>query len=141
MKTTAMVGELTKREKQMLLEVRQSRRYPIARFELHSSRSEELVSTALDYVRIVEEDDSMELVKERGEALRSLEEKGLLRADYDINVWVCGDHTIYYRSALYALLCRTAMEAQSLPGCVFDVPAIRKGYVRLTARGRKAVCV
>ena len=134
-------GELTKREKQMLLEVRQSRRYPVARFELHSSRSEELISTALDYVRIVEEDDSMELVKERGEALRSLEEKGYIRVDFSSNVWVCGDHRIYYRSFLYALLCRTAMEAQSLPECVFDVPSIRKGYVYLTTRGKGAVCI
>ena len=132
--------QLTKREKQMLLEIRQSRRYPVARFELHSSRSEELVSTALNYVRIVEEGDSMELVKERGEALCSLEEKGYIRVDYQGNVWVCGDHTLYYRSDLYALLCHTAMEAQSLPDCVFDVPAIRKGYVYLTAKGKKAQC-
>ena len=93
-------GELTKREKQMLLEVRQRRRYPVARFELHSSCSEELISTALDYVRIVEEDDSMELVKERGEAIRSLEEKGYIRVDFSSNVWVCGDHRILLQKFL-----------------------------------------
>ena len=72
--------------------------------------------------------------------LAKLEEKGYIRVDYQGNVWVCGDHTLYYRSDLYALLCHTAMEAQSLPDCVFDVPAIRKGYVYLTTKGKKTQC-
>ena len=57
---------LTRREKQTLVELSQAARYPIVRFELHSSEEEELLSVALDAVRITETDDSMELVKERG---------------------------------------------------------------------------
>ncbi len=132
--------ELTPREKQMLLELRQSRRYPVARLELHSSREEELVSTALDFVRITESEDSMELVKQRGEALKGLVEKGLAWVDFESRVWVCGDHTVYYRSQIYQLLCQTAMEAQALPDCLFDIPALRKGYMGVTGKGKKILC-
>lgn len=131
---------LSEREKQMLRELRQSRRYPVARFELHSSQSEELVSTALNFVRITEPEDSMELVQERSRALRSLVEQGLVWADFESNVWVAGDHVIYYRSRIYEQLCSTAMEAQKLPGTLFDLPFLRKGYLYLTARGRKTLC-
>ena len=69
--------DLTHREKQTLTELSQATRYPIVRFELHSDAQPELVSIALNHVRIVEENDTMELVKERGEALRHLMELGL----------------------------------------------------------------
>ena len=54
--------ELTWREKHLLRAIGQACRYPVARFELHSDSSEELVMTALDYVRITEPEDSMELI-------------------------------------------------------------------------------
>lgn len=130
--------KLTQREKQMLREIGQAKRYPITRFELHSDSSDELVMTALDFVRITEIEDSIDLIKERAAALKSLWEKGLVRVDYSVNIWVTGDYDIYYRSAAYELLCHTAMEAAKLPDVLFTIPKMVKGYVRLTLKGESA---
>lgn len=129
--------ELTWREKHLLRELSQAGRYPVARFELHSDSSEELVMTALDYVRITEPEDSMELIKERAGALKTLHEKGLIAADFSVNIWVTGDYDVYYRSAVYELLCHTAMEAAKRPDTLFTIPVLVKGYLRLTRRGEQ----
>ena len=44
--------ELTELEKQILLLMKEKRRLPIVRFELHSSKDAELACTALNYVWI-----------------------------------------------------------------------------------------
>ena len=107
--------DLTHREKQTLTELSQATRYPIVRFELHSDAQPELVSIALNHVRIVEENDTMELVKERGEALRHLMELGFVHLDYDINVWGASDYNVYYRSELYEKFCHLVMEGPNGP--------------------------
>jgi len=129
--------KLTEDEKKILLEMQNEKRYPIVRLELHSSQEDELVNTALNYVRITDETDSMELVKARGIALQSLMEKGLVFIDYTIRVWVVGDYTIYYKSKIYELLCNTVLESSKHPGTIFDMPYLRKGYANLTARGEE----
>ncbi len=129
---------LTKREKKILRELSQASRYPIARFELHCDQEEELVSVALNYVRIAEEDDSMDLVKERAAALQHLMELGLVFIDYTTSVWVAGDYDVYYRSRLYELFCRTAMEGAKRPGFLFNLAYLRKGYAMLTEKGLEA---
>jgi len=129
--------KLTEDEKKILLEMQNEKRYPIVRLELHSSQEDELVNTALNYVRITDETDSMELVKARGIALQSLMEKGLVFIDYTIRVWVVGDYTIYYKSKIYELLCNTVLESSKQPGTIFDMPYLRKGYANLTARGEE----
>lgn len=131
--------ELTWREKHLLREIGQARRYPVARFELRSDSSEELAMTALDYVRVTEPADAMELIKERAGALKSLHEKGLVAADFSVNIWVAGDYDVYYRSAVYELLCHTAMEAAKRPDTLFTIPVLVKGYIRLTRRGYSTV--
>ena len=130
---------LTRREKQTLVELSQAARYPIVRFELHSSEEEELLSVALDAVRITETDDSMEFVKERGAALRHLADLGLVVLDYDVSVWGQGDYDVYYRSNLYELFCHTAMEAAQKPGFLFNLAVLRKGRARLTRTGVDAL--
>jgi hypothetical protein len=114
-----------------------AKRFPIVRLELHSSKEEELVNTALNYVWITDEDDSMEEVKERGEAIKSLMEQGLVFIDYTIRVWVAGDYDIYYKSKIYELLCHTVMESAKQPNTLFDTPYLRKGYAQLTRKGEK----
>lgn len=129
--------KLTEDEKKILLEMQNEKRYPIVRLELHSSQEDELVNTALNYVRITDETDSMELVKARGAALQSLMEKGLVFIDYTIRVWVADDYTIYYKSKIYELLCNTVLENSKQPDTIFDMPYLRKGYANLTARGEE----
>jgi hypothetical protein len=130
---------LTEEEKNILTEIRESQRYPIVRLELHNSENEELISIALNYVRITDAEDSMETVKTRSAALKSLMEKGLVFIDYTVRVWVSGDYDVYYKSKIYELLCRTVMESAKQPGAVFNLPYMRKGYATPTLKGAKAV--
>ena len=129
---------LTEEEKNILTEIRESQRYPIVRLELHNSENAELISIALNYVRITDAEDSMETVKTRSAALKSLMEKGLVFIDYTVRVWVSGDYDVYYKSKIYELLCRTVMESAKQPGAVFNLPYMRKGYATLTLKGAKA---
>lgn len=130
---------LTEDEKNILLDIGREKRYPIVRLELHSSENEEAVSTALNYVRITDPEDSMETVKARSAALKSLMEKGLVFIDYTVRVWVSGDYDVYYKSKIYELLCHTVMESAKQPGAVFNLPYMRKGYATRTVKGMKAV--
>nr|WP_319487416.1 hypothetical protein [uncultured Caproiciproducens sp.] len=129
---------LTEEEKNILLDIKHSKRYPIVRLELHSSENEELASIALNYVRITSVDDAMETVKARAAALKSLMEKGLVFIDYTVRVWVSGDYDLYYKSKVYELLCHTIMESAKQPGAIFNLPYMRKGYATLTVKGTKA---
>ena len=130
---------LTEGEKNILLDIDREKRYPIVRLELHSSENEEVVSVALNYVRITDPEDSMETVKVRSAALKSLMEKGLVFIDYTVLVWVSGDYDVYYKSKIYELLCHTVMESAKQPGAVFNLPYMRKGYAILTVKGAKTV--
>jgi hypothetical protein len=129
---------LTEQEKLILHAMNNTKRFPIARMELHSSLEKELVNTALNYVWITNEDDSMEEVKAHATALQSLMEKGLVFIDYTIKVWVAGDYDVYYQSKIYELLCHTVMESAKQPNTLFDLPYLRKGYAELTRKGEKA---
>ena len=120
---------LSQFEKEILEEVCKAPRFPIVRFELHSSQEPELRSIALKHVWITQEDDSMELVKKRSAALESLRKKGLVRISYSLPAYVQSDYQIYYRSKLYELLCHTVMEAQGKPDFLFDMPFMRFGQV------------
>ena len=122
-------------EKEILIEMSQKKRYPIVRLELHNSENQDIISIALNYVRITDPEDTMDVVKSRGEALKSLMEKGLVFIDYTTRVWVAGDYDIYYKSKIYELLCHTVMDAAKNPGAVFNQPYMRKGYAKLTVNG------
>ncbi len=136
-----MYLDLTEEEKAMLVEIRNTKRFPIVRLELHSSEQKELVNTALNYVRINDPDDSMEVVKARGKVLQTLMERGFVFIDYTVHVWVSGDYDVYYKSKIYELLCHTVMESAKRPGTVFNLPYMKKGYASLTHKGEKAAAV
>ena len=128
---------LTDLQEDMLLAMRRGR-FPLARFELHNDAEEELAMTALDNVWMQDPEDPMELLRQRGAALRALEEHGLIAVDFVPSACVAGDHTVYYRSKAYELLCRTALEAsQSVENCLFNLPVLCRGYAELTPRGRR----
>ena len=133
--------DLTEEEKQILQEINREKRFPIVRLELHNSEEEELVNIALNYVRITQPNDSMETVKAKGAALKSLMERGLVFIDYTVHVWVSGDYDVYYKSEIYELLFHTVMESAKRPGTVFNLPYMRKGYAALTYKGSKLASV
>ena len=128
---------LSPEERALLESVAASKRYPVVRFELWSSRDRELRSTALNNVRLEAADEPMETVKARGDKLARLTEAGLIRLDFGPAVTVASDYAVYGRSAVYALLCGMVEEGKGRPGFLFDTPHIRRGRAVLTARGRR----
>jgi len=129
--------DLSDEQKEILQDMEQAKRFPIVRLEMHNSEQEELVNIALNYVRITDENDSMELVKSRAAALQGLMEQGFVFIDYTVHIWVSGDYDVYYKSKIYELLCHTVMESAKQPKAIFNLPYMRKGYAQLTQKGRK----
>lgn len=123
----------TSAQKEILCSMTQNRRFPLVRFELHRENQPELCSIALNYVFIKDPADSMELVKERGEALRTLMEQGIVYINYTTRTWVHGDYDVYYRSKLYEDLCHSVMESSKNPAAIFNLPYMRKGYASFTS--------
>lgn len=113
------------------------KRYPVARFELHSSRNTELVSVALDRVHLNHIDDSIEQIKYHACLLEKLEQQGFIRLEYALPVTVRSDYQIFYDSAAYRQLCALVKEGKSRPGFLFDQAVIRRGRAVLTAAGKR----
>ena len=125
---------LTPLELELLFRLQQIPFLPLARFLLKSSRSPHLCSVALAPVYLLEEDDSLETVKETGRALLSLEEAGLVTLDYDIPLQG-GSNALYAQSPLYQEFVQVAAQGSALPGAVFDQPALEMGSMAVTPRG------
>ena len=107
---------------------------PLTRFVLTSSKDESLNLSALQPVAINDESESMETVKQRGLALLSLEDKGLITLDYDIPI-AAYDYEGYKKSAVFVQLQQAAQEAASKPGFLFDTASIEMGSMALTDMG------
>ena len=129
---------LTIEETELLGKIAEAKRYALVQFELGSSKDTSLRSIALRNVHIVEEDESMQIVKARGAVLQRLSDEGYIILDFHPAVHVASDYAIYSKSAIYMQLCEMAEEAKTKPGFLYDSPCIRKGSVVLTAKGRKA---
>ena len=130
---------ISKEEKETLQAIQNSERFPIVRFELHSTKSKELISTALNYAWITDAQDSMETVKARAAVLQSLQEKMLIQINYSMKAWVASDYKIYYESKIYEMLCHMVIEGQNNPKFLFDTPYMKQGMVTLTKAGSAAV--
>lgn len=61
---------MTEKAGNLLQEIARSKRYPVVRFELKSTKDRSLRSTALNHVRIQKADEGIEEIKERGAALQ-----------------------------------------------------------------------
>ena len=117
---------ISQEEKQLLKEIAGANRYPVCRFELRSSREDELISTALDAVHLERQDEEMEPVKARAPLLKSLEEKGLL--------------VLYYHdSDLFHLLEQLVAEGSQREGYLFDYAFVKRGMAVLTCKGKYAI--
>lgn len=130
---------ITKEERELLQQIQAAPRYPVCRFELRSSREEDLISTALDAVHLTDVDESMESVKARAALLKSLEEKGLLVLFYDLKTFVKSDYQPYHNSAIFHQLHQLAQEGGKREGYLFDYAFVKKGMAVLTVRGKYAV--
>ncbi len=130
--------KLSPEQKALIADVKNCKRYCVTRFELRSSSESDLISTALDFVRIEEIHDTMEAVKSRGALLREMCEEGLVRACFRLPVSARSDYQIYYDSDLFAQLCGLAEEGRGKPGFLFDTAAVKRGVITVTQKGRAA---
>ena len=74
--------ELSAEELALLKEIKESSRYAVANFELRSSGNDGIYTGAMENVHLLDKDEEMTPVVERGELLETLKEKGLIVPNY-----------------------------------------------------------
>ncbi|NLC32378.1 MAG: hypothetical protein GX781_03675 [Clostridiales bacterium] len=131
---TGGIQGLSDEEAKLLRLIGQFGSLPLARFVLTSTKDDSLHMSALEPAAIEHENESIETVKQRGEVLLSLEDKGLITLDYDIPISGY-EYEGYQASAIFSTLQSAAQEAASKPGFLFDTAAIDRGSMALTDMG------
>lgn len=127
---------LSMAEKEMLLKIKNSKRFPVVRFELRSTKDRSLLSIALNHVWLTDINDSMETVKANAAVLQKLQDNALIHIRYSVPAFVKSDYTVYYESKIYELLRQTVEDGKQKPHFIFDTPFIKRGIVSLTERGQ-----
>lgn len=130
--------ELTVEELALLKEIKKSDRYAVANFELRSSGNDEIYTGAMENVHLLDKDEAMTPVVERGELLETLKEKGMIVLNYDLGVYVKSDYVIFKESKLYKELEEAVSEAKE-QGFTFDILYMAKGRAVLTVKGKYAL--
>ena len=130
--------KLSQEQLALIAEIKTCKRYCVTRFELRNSRESELISTALDFVRIEDIHDTMEAVKKRGALLREMCEEGLVQPCFHLPVSARSDYQRYYDSDLFAQLNELVEEGRGKPSFLFDTAAIKRGVITVTQKGRAA---
>ena len=130
--------ELTPEELALLQEIKNSRRYAVANFELRSSQNDEIYTGAMENVHLLDKDEEMTPVVERGELLEQLKEKGLIVLNYELGVYVKSDYVIFKESHLWTEL-ETAVAEAKEQNFTFDLLHMTKGLAELTVKGSYAL--
>ena len=130
--------ELTPEELALLKEIKESCRYAVANFELRSSGNDEIYTGAMENVHLLDKGEEMTPVVERGELLETLKEKGLIKLDYEVGVYVKSDYVIFKESKLWKELEDAVAEAKE-QGFTFDLLHMTKGCAELTIKGKYAL--
>ena len=125
---------LSDEEAKLLRLIGQFGSLPLTRFVLTSSKDDSLNLAALEPAVLDHEKEEIEAVKQRGQDLLSLEDKGLITLDYDIPISGY-DYDGYKNSAIFGELQSAAQEAASKPGFLFDTASIDMGSMALTDMG------
>jgi len=129
---------LSAEELALLQEIKNSRRYAVANFELRSSANDEIYTGAMENVHLLDKDEAMPPVVERGELLEQLKEKGLIVLNYELRTYVKSDYLIFKESKLWAELEEAVAEAKE-QGFTFDILHMSKGLAALTIKGKYAL--
>lgn len=104
---------------------------PVAQYIMKSSQNSEFEVVALSPVFIRDPHDSMDLIKEAGRFLLTLEDKGMLTLDYDYELsgyayeeYSCSDSFQYF--------CTTVEEGRKIEGNFGDTAHLERGSMALT---------
>jgi len=130
--------ELSAEELALLKEIKESSRYAVANFELRSSGNDGIYTGAMENVHLLDKDEEMTPVVERGELLETLKEKGLIVLNYELGVYVKSDYIIFKESKLWKELEDAVAEAKE-QGFTFDILHMTKGCAELTVKGKYAL--
>lgn len=125
---------LGENQKDFLHQLGHHRYLPVARFTRKDSREEGFAATALAPVFLRSAGDTMEMAKEAGAFLQTLENLGLLTLDYDIPLEGYG-YEEYRGSALYDYFCATVAEGAQRAEFLGDTPVLELGSMALTPEG------
>ncbi len=127
----AQRGAFTPQEREFLLNLLERQFLPMAQFVVTSTQTHEFEMVALSPVYLEQRDDTMEVVRERGDMIHNLEHQGLLTLDFDIPLDPLS-YEIYEQSALFALLQETVEEGQKRGGYLGDQATIQQGSIAIT---------
>ncbi|MGN0664293.1 MAG: hypothetical protein ACI4L5_04380 [Negativibacillus sp.] len=130
--------ELSAEEMALLREIGSCRRYAVANFELRSSKNDEIYTGAMENVHLLDKNEPMTPVVERGELLEELKEKGLIVLNYELRLYVKSDYVIFRESSLYHELEEAVKEAKE-QNFTFDILHMTKGIAALTVKGKYAL--
>lgn len=130
--------EVSAEELALLSEIKNCRRYAVANFELLSSSNDEIYTGAMENVHLLDKDEAMTPVVERGELLEQLMEKGLIVLNYDLSAYVKSDYVIFKESKLFKELEEAVAEAKE-NNFTFDILHMTKGIAALTIKGKYAL--
>ncbi len=130
--------KLSTDQKNLIASIKNCKRYTVTRFELHSSTQPDLISTALNFVHLDDIHETMETVKQRGDLIRNMSESGLIRVCFHLPVSARSDFQVYLDSDLFQQLCELVEEGKQKPDFLFDTPAIQRGVLTVTEKGRQA---
>jgi len=128
---------MTEKAALLLQEIQKSNRYPVVRFELRSKKDRALRATALNHVHLVDKEETLEMLRERGNLLRELVEEKMIVIDYALPVTVTSDYIGYEECKAFEQLKEAVEEGKSRLGFLFDYAAMKRGIVKLTKQGEK----
>ena len=131
---TPCAAALSAPERALLQEFAQMPFLPLARFMLASSHGHHALSVALAPVYLHQPDEPLDAIKRTGALLLTLQDKGLIRLDYDIPLQGYDDQT-YRCSAAFRQLKEAVEEGGRKPGFLFDRAVLELGSMALTALG------
>ena len=131
--------EISRAEHEFLLALAQSAYLPLSQFLLVST-TDDLESIALSPVYIIDGTESVAEVREKGETLTSLENKGLITLDYDQPL-VNYDYGLYHNSVAYNELKELVREGRQREGFLFNDSRLETGSIALTLLGQAALAL
>lgn len=119
-------------EEEMLQHFAQCPFLPIAQFRLHPSGEGEIMT--LEPVFLLTGKETLDIIKERGQTLLLLEEKGILSLDYEQALQE-DDYRFFRESVAFRLLVQTVSEGRETGSFLYELPTVTLGSIGLTPLG------
>ena len=131
------VKDITKTQIDFLHHLIEYHYLPVVQFIVKSTKEKDFESIALSPVFIIDTKDTMQDVKNIGENLKQLEEKGLITLDYDVTLDNYG-YNEYYSSNLFDYFKKVVEQGKENENFLGDTADIQLGSMAPT---ESAICL